>query len=117
MNTTTRSASRPVALLLAVALAGGVSLTALPAAPARAIDSISDLCASLPHDSQGYRDCVETRVVAQRPSEEELKCYRGAGVAVGALLVDNYLSKGNAQVLAARLIAAGAFGCIGSLFV
>lgn len=30
----------------------------------------------------------------------------------GAMLADNYITKGEARVLAARLIAAGAFGCV-----
>ncbi|CCE74026.1 hypothetical protein [Clavibacter nebraskensis] len=108
-------------LALTGALLGGGAAVATPPAPAHAIDSLADLCASLPHTkghvSQAYKDCVKTEVQSHTPTAAELKCYRGAGIAVGALVADHFISKGDARVIAARLIAAGAFGCIGALFV
>ena len=75
-------------------------------------DSLSDLCSGLNKSGKNYKDCVAERARAHRPSPGELKCYAGAGLAMGAMLADNYITKGEARVLAARLIAAGAFGCV-----
>lgn len=76
------------------------------------IDSLSDLCSGLNKGGRNYKDCVAERARAHRPSPGELKCYAGAGLAMGAMLTDNYITKGEARVLGARLIAAGAFGCV-----
>lgn len=108
-------------LALTGALLGGATVVTASPAPAHAIDSLKDLCAGLPHTkghvSQAYKDCVKREVQSHTPTAAELKCYRGAGIAVAALVADHLISKGDARVIAARLIAAGAFGCIGALFV
>jgi len=75
-------------------------------------DSLSDLCAGLNKSGRNYRDCIMERARAHRPSPGEIKCYIGAGLAMGGLLTDNYISKGEARFLAARLIGVGAFGCV-----
>jgi hypothetical protein len=92
----------------------GVAPSLTQAQPAAAIDSISDLCASLNHKSASYKKCVEQAARAHKPVKGEIECYKGAGLAMGAMLADAWISKAEAKTLAARLLAAGAFGCIGA---
>ncbi|MBT2502128.1 hypothetical protein [Curtobacterium sp. ISL-83] len=64
-----------------------------------------------------YKKCAVDLANAHKPSAAELQRYRGAAIAMGAILADNSITKGEARVLAGRLLAAGAFGCIGALWV
>lgn len=128
-----------VGVVLSAALVGGGAAT-VPAVngasgggpelvPARdtvitpRLDSLRDICAGLYDRSKGknqsaqYKKCAVDLANQHKPTAAELKCYRGAAIAMGAILADHYISKSEAKTLAARLLAAGAFGCIGALWV
>lgn len=116
MTTRNTIRGRMAAIVLAGAIAtgGAVVPSVVSAQPAQAFDSITQLCAGMSKTGPNYKKCMETSVRAHKPLPGELKCYKGAGIAMGALAADAWITKAEARTIGLRLIAAGAFGCIGA---
>jgi hypothetical protein len=98
-------------LALTGALLSGAAVTVLPAEPARAQDTASDLAYAKCHYGHSFESC---RFLAEQGNipREGLRCLAASGIAVTGLFVGEGVGEALAAAIARKYLAAGAFGCL-----
>lgn len=107
-----------VASALASAIVVGSAVSPLSAPPAQAIDTVQQMCAGLWQKKSRVSCLINHQNNVRKFRDKEVRCLKGAGIAVTGLFIDHKLSNGksSANTLALRMIAAGSLGCIAGVW-
>ncbi|MFT2752737.1 hypothetical protein [Clavibacter sp. Sh2088] len=101
-------------LALTGAMVSGAALVTVPAGPAHAQDTASDLAYAECHYDHDFDSCQFLAEQGQNITEPELKCLAAAGITIAGLAVGDGIGEELAADIARKYLAAGATGCLGS---
>lgn len=78
------------------------------------LDTGAQICAVAP-TARGKADCYAKIATNRRPTAGEVRCVKGAGIAVAGVIAGQRLAREPARALMYRVVVAGVLSCVGGL--
>ena len=97
-----------------------VGLLPLTGGPASAttmqpqLDTGAQICATAA-TARGKADCFARIATNRKPTAAEVRCVKGAGIAIAGVVAGQRLNREPARALMYRVVVAGVLGCVGGL--
>lgn len=78
------------------------------------LDTGAQICAVAP-TARGKANCYAQIATNRKPTAAEVRCVKGAGIAVAGVIAGQRLAREPARALMYRVVVAGALSCVGGL--